>query len=226
MSAPGLGVRDRGTGEHLEGDVVDDAAVLVERAAVAVRGVLAHAHVGDDVVLGIVRLDGADRQLDDAVLGKRAAPCLVLGLGQAEEDDRRDAERLQLVDLGGQLVERELEDARHRRDLVAQAGARLHEQRVDEVCGIQCGLADHRTKRLGAPQAPRAICGELHVTLLLHELVDGDGLVGCGSGRGRQNRPPAFAPVWKSTQRLRSVTAQSAATIIASQYASWIIGPA
>ena len=45
-------------------------------------GVLAHADVGDDVELGIVRLDRADRLLHDAVLVVRLAADLVLALGR------------------------------------------------------------------------------------------------------------------------------------------------
>ena len=50
-----LGLRDRRAGEQLERLVVVDDAVGAQDAAVAVRGVLAQAEVGEDQQVGIAR---------------------------------------------------------------------------------------------------------------------------------------------------------------------------
>jgi hypothetical protein len=152
-------------GEHLERHVVDDAAALVERATVAVRRVLAHAHVRDHVEVRGLRLEFADGLLDYAILRERPRAGLVLRLGQAEEDDRRDTEAEQVRRLALELVDRKLEHARHRGDLVACALARLHEQRVDEIARIERGLAHHRAQDLAGAQAAHPHGRERHLLL-------------------------------------------------------------
>ena len=58
----GRGLRDGGAGQQLERRVVVDVAVGAQHAAVAVVGVLAQAHVGDDEQIGVGGLDGARRR--------------------------------------------------------------------------------------------------------------------------------------------------------------------
>ncbi len=183
---------DGGLSEQLERHVVDDAAVVVERTAVPVARVLAHADVGDDVEVGIVRLDGADRLLHDAVLGIRPAAGFVLGLGQPEQDHRGDAERLELVDLGRQ-ADRARSGTRRASMLTSSRSALpgLHEERVDEVARPQRVLAHHRTDALVGAKPARPVLGKLHVVvrLLLDELVDVDRLA-------RRHRRASAARVW------------------------------
>ena len=62
-----------------------------------------------------------------------AEPAGVLVLGDAEEEDRRDAQLGHLGDRLAQPVERELILARHRGDLAPQVRAVVDEQRVDQV---------------------------------------------------------------------------------------------
>src|SRR2546422_1048353 len=76
--------------EQLEGRIVADAAAL-DDAAVTVTRVLAEAHVGDDQEVGHDVLHGADRLLDDAVLGVRLGAARVLLRRHPEEEHRGDA---------------------------------------------------------------------------------------------------------------------------------------
>ena len=73
-----LGLGDRGAREQLERLVVVDDAVGAQHAAVAVRGVLAQAEVGDDQQVRVGGLDRARGELDHALVVPRARALLVL----------------------------------------------------------------------------------------------------------------------------------------------------
>ncbi len=88
---------------------------------------------------------------------KRGGPARVLVLGDAEEDDRRDAQLGGLGDRLAQPVERELILARHRGDLATEIPAVVDEQRVDQVVHGQPVLAQHRR---GAGDGPGAAGGD------------------------------------------------------------------
>src|SRR5213593_1293340 len=89
MSAPASAC-ETDAREQLEGRIVADAAAL-DDAAVTVTRVLAEAHVGDDQEVGHDVLHGADRLLDDAVLGVRLGAARVLLRRHPEEEHRGDA---------------------------------------------------------------------------------------------------------------------------------------
>ena len=164
---PGLGVAHGHLGEQLEREVVDDLAVL-HHAAVAVVHVLAQADVGDHDQLGHLVLDGADGELHDAFGVVGAAGRRVLVRGDAEQQDGRDAEPLDLAHLGQQVADRELVAAGHGGDRPLDVLAVRHEQRVDEVVGRERRLAHHATQRGRAPQPPHAVGGKVHVIRSFH----------------------------------------------------------
>ena len=155
--ADGLG------GQPLERRIVVDVAVPVELAAVPMARVLAHADVGDDDHRRSFRADRADGLLHDAMVVVGFASAFVLARRDAEEQDRRHVQACKLAHLGFKHIDRHLVDARHRGNLVAQADARLHEERIDEIFGRQLGFADVAAHRLGRAHAARAICRELPV---------------------------------------------------------------
>ena len=62
--------------------------------------------------------------------------------GNAEEDERRDAEVAGAADLVDERVDAELVVAGHRGDFLPDAFAGADEQRQDEVARRQLGLAD------------------------------------------------------------------------------------
>ena len=71
-------MRQRRLCKNLERLIVIDF-VLVQNAAMAVIGVLAHADVRDDVAVGIFFLDGTDALLHDAVfIPRRRAACVLV----------------------------------------------------------------------------------------------------------------------------------------------------
>ena len=75
-----LDVGQGGFAQNRQGFVIVHGMTM-DNAAVAVVGVLAHAHIGDHIALGISSLDGADALLDNAVgiPGGGAAGVLVGG---------------------------------------------------------------------------------------------------------------------------------------------------
>ena len=140
------------------GVVVDvhPAAGFGQRAAMAVIGVLAEAQVGDHQQPGR-RLPGdPDGLLDDPVVAERGRPPRILVLGDAEQEDRRDAQLGRLGHRLAQPVERELILPRHRRDLPPQALPVVDEQRVDQVIHGQPGLAQHlaESRMAAEPSGP------------------------------------------------------------------------
>ena len=142
-----------------------------EHAAVAVAGVLAAADVGQEQQVRVPRAQPPERPLDDAVLGEVLRPDLVLGRGQAEQDDRGDAERADPVHLPVErLVDRQVADPGHRGDLALDPGAVDHEERLDEVPGLELVLAHEPAEGVGASPAPRTM--------------------DLGGGHGRKTREP------------------------------------
>ena len=83
-----------------------------DEAAVAVRGVLAEADVGDHGQVRVRLLQRPHRHLHDALVVVGAGADLVLGGGDAEEQDRADPGGGELRRLGYQLGDREALDAR------------------------------------------------------------------------------------------------------------------
>ena len=161
-----LRVRDRHAREQLERRVVLHLAVL-DDAAVAVRGVLAQAHVRHHQQLLAGRADRADRLLHDAVVGVALGAERVLGRGQPEQDHAADPELLDLLSLARHLVDRQVVAAGQRRDLAPQPLAGRHEQRVDQVRGRERRLAHHRAQPLAAPQPPGPLGGKAHAAAIL-----------------------------------------------------------
>ena len=96
-------MRYRGARQQVQRRVVHDVRA-VQDAAVAVVGVLAEANVGHDEHLRIRGLDRANRLLRHPVGGVGLRPQRVLGRGQTEEDDARDAQLGGLADLSQRLV--------------------------------------------------------------------------------------------------------------------------
>ena len=76
--------------------------ISAKRAAMAVVGVFAETEVGDHQEIGSDPPGEADRLLNDAVVAGGGRTESIFVLGNAEKDDRRDA---QLGDLGERLAE-------------------------------------------------------------------------------------------------------------------------
>ena len=107
MSAPAEAWATAAAGVELERGVVVDVAVGSDDAAVPVVGVLVDAEVGDQHQLVTDRgSEVAQGNLHDAVVGAGSAALGVLDGGDAEEDDRGDAELDEGVDLGLQTDSR------------------------------------------------------------------------------------------------------------------------
>ena len=149
----GTRMADRSPGQHLERPVVVDI-VTAQDAAVAVRGVLAHADVRDDIQLG---RDGAERT--DALLHNAVrVPCravLVLVLRQTEQQYTRHAVCAHALDRSAQHIGRIVILSGQRRNFVADALALDDEDRPDQAVRRNARLAHHAAQRIRRPQPPR-----------------------------------------------------------------------
>jgi hypothetical protein len=109
---------------------------------------------------------GADGLLHDAAGGVCARRRLVLRFGKPEEDDGGHAHVEGGGGLARDLVNREVEDARHRRDLAPHALARTREQRQDQILAGEARLAHERPHALAPPQTPRSVNQIAHLRKL------------------------------------------------------------
>ena len=148
----GRRVRQRRAREELDGGVVDDFAVD-EQAAVAVRGVLAQAHVGDDEQVRHFLLERAHRGLHRrvAIPGRRAGR--VLAVRQPEQQHAGYPVGLRRRGFLHDFVDRELKHARHRRHFAPLSRPGAHEQRVEEHVRAEPRLA-HQRAESGRPAEP------------------------------------------------------------------------
>ncbi len=143
----------------------------------AVRGVLAEADVGDHGQVGVGVLQRPDRHLHDPLVVVGAAADLVLGGGDAEQQQRADPGGGDLAGLLDQVGDREALDARHRLDLLADPLAGDDEGGLDQVGRRELGLADHAAQRRRSAAGGACGCRERASTASL-------GKVGCQSLRG------------------------------------------
>ena len=128
----------RGVVVHLT--VVDDAAV-------AVVGVLAHAHVGDNHHAGYFFLDGPDRFLDYSFRVVSFGAHRVLLRRQSKEQHGGNPQGGRLGNVKYQLIYREVKAAGHGFYGLAQSLTVGNEHRVDKVGRRQGGFTDHSPER-------------------------------------------------------------------------------
>ena len=115
-----------------------------------------------DGEVGVGVLERANRHLHDALVVVGAAADLVLGGGDAEEQDRVDPGGGDLAGLLDQVGDREALDARHRVDALADTLAGDHEEWLDQLRRRELGLADEAAQGLGPAQAAQAGSGKSH----------------------------------------------------------------
>jgi hypothetical protein len=171
MSAPAR-ASEAAAREQIKRRIVLDHKIiprLCDGAAVAERGVLAHADIrNQDQLLRCRRfVEGAQGLLDDAVVVPRAGALLVLGLGQSEEEQAAEAKAGRFFGFLDCDVDRNIEDAGHGGDRAANAGSRADEERIDQVAGLKRCLANQGAQRLIAPQPAHACFRKRHGTIVL-----------------------------------------------------------
>ena len=127
-----------------------------DHAAVAVRGVLAEAHVGHEHELREPGAQRAERLLDDPVVVPRPGRLLVLLGGDAEEDDGLHARADELLDLADDGVDRV---ARHPGQLLVPERLGRDEERHHELVEAQVRLADEAAEAAAAAEAAQADVG-------------------------------------------------------------------
>lgn len=111
-------------------------------------------------------LEGANRLLHDAVFVISAGGPFVFVPGNPEQDDAADPEARALLALLHQLVDGELEVARHRVDGLADAFALHGEQRQNEIVRGKRSLANEAAQALRAAKSSRSVDGEGHTSIV------------------------------------------------------------
>ena len=109
----------------------------------------------------------AQALLDDAVVVVCAGALLVLGFGQAEEQQAAQAEARGLLGLADGFVDGEVEDAGHGADRAADALAGAEKEGIDQVAGVDGGLADQGAQGSVRRRRRIRVSGKLMETIVV-----------------------------------------------------------
>ena len=144
--------------QHGDGHFIDDVAVLVRQAILAVGGVGIEGDVGQDAQLGKAAFQGLDRARHQAVrVGRFDA---VVGFQRRVDDgkqgDHGDAERHAIGRHLQQQIDRDALDARHRCHLLALVFAIENEHRIDQVVRRDGVFTHQRARERIAAHAAQA----------------------------------------------------------------------
>ena len=106
---------------------------------------------------GHVLFDLANRALHLAIVVPRLAALRVLAFRNSKQDDRGNACGPRLARFRDDVVDRQLRDARHRRDRPSSRRVPRTRNRLDQIVGRQTRLANHPADGFGASQPARAV---------------------------------------------------------------------
>jgi hypothetical protein len=120
-----------------------------------VVGIFAQTDIRHHHHFGNVPFNRPDRLLNDPVIGKVLQPKRIFLRRDAEQNHGRDSQAESGFRFAHGFIDRQLGNSRHRADL-RPPGAVPHEQRIDEITGIQFRFAHHRAQAGRSPQTARA----------------------------------------------------------------------
>ena len=129
-------------------------------AAMAMHHVFAQADVGDDQQRRQFLFQQPDGLLHDAVLRISARGLPVLLAGDAEQQNRRNAEGVGAGRFADQFIRRKLKDPGHGLDGTAHFFAGAREQRQHQLLNAQPGFGHEPAQRGRLPQPARARHGK------------------------------------------------------------------
>jgi len=162
-------VAQGGLCENFQRRVIQNFSVG-NNSAMTVRHVFAQAHVRDDEQRRQFFFQQPHCLLHDAVPGERAGRRRIFFFRNAEQQNRRHAERVRRRRLAHNFVRRQLEHAGHGGDGAAQFFAAAREQRQHELLDAQARFANEFPQRGRRPQPARAIIWKLS-GVQIHELI-------------------------------------------------------
>jgi hypothetical protein len=112
---------------------VTTSAVIAQHSAMPVIGVFAKAFIRDEQYVRVSLSQGAQGLLDYAIIVHGAGTDCVFLFGNAEEDERLEAQLHRFADFVHQAIDTELMVARHRRNFFLNPATRTDKQRQDEI---------------------------------------------------------------------------------------------
>ena len=164
----GFGVAGGGPREQFQRWVVQDFSALHD-AAMPVLHVFAQTHVGDDEQRRQFLFQKPDGLLDDAIFGVGAGSFRIFLVRNAEQQDRRDAQRVGADGFAQEFIGRKLEHAGHGVDGAADLVPAAGEQRQHQLGDVQMRFGHEPAQRGRLPQPARAVNGkpgQIHVLSL------------------------------------------------------------
>ncbi len=156
--------------EHVDRDVVEHVAVVVDDAVLAVRRVRVERDIGDNHKVGIGRLDCAHHRLNESVgIGAFGAiEAFLFLVDHREQRNGGDAELADLAQLFEQAVSGLAFDAGHRRHCLTAVVTLEHEYGINQIRRAQAGFCDEAPQCGAAPVAAQANSRELNVSWDTH----------------------------------------------------------
>ena len=189
----GFGLHQRLAGQHLHRAVVEDVAVFVEQAVLAVAGVRIERDVGEQPQAreALFQLAQCPRDQPCGVRRLVAAGVLQRRLDDREQGHHRDAQFDALLGHVVQPVQAAALHAGHARHVLRLRVAVEHEHRQDQVLRRQAMLAHQRSGERIAAQAARSAGrkrgGRVHVGHPGGPLQDRPSVGRCAARRGAPN---------------------------------------
>ena len=135
--------------------IVENVSVIIQNTAVAMVGIFAQAHVGDDDDVAVRRFDRPNRLLDDAIGREIFCPHAVFLIRDTEKEDGRDVQPTDFINLTRQLVNGQPVLTRHGANFTACIRSVLDEKWIDEVVDGERCLLHHVAQCGGVAQAAR-----------------------------------------------------------------------
>ena len=139
-------------------------AIPRHHAAVPMRRVLAQTNIRNhhQRIQRTILLERPQRRLHNPIVSPRTTRLLILLRRQTKQQQPANPQRSASLSLLHRLIDRQIEDPRHRADLFANTLAGTDKQRIDQRSRMQMRLANQRPHRLRPAQPAQTRNRKVH----------------------------------------------------------------